>query len=189
MEESGHVEYTYNPADPTPSLIDPSENEMNAIGDYRSIDCRDDVICFDGAPVAEPIRLTGEGAVTLFAASDCPDTDFVARLSILTRDGRSIKLAENVVRAKLRNKAADEQLLVSGEVLPVTIPLQMIGVTVACGEKIRLSICSAASNLLFVNGNTGKNMAFETENAIAHNRIYFGKDYPSKIELYAGGGK
>lgn len=185
--EVGCIDYVYDPANPTPSMIDPSENEMNMIADYARIDCRPDVACFDSDQFPQKALLTGESKVTLYVASDCPDTDFVTRLSLLTQDGHSIKLAENLVRAKLRNGFVKAELLVPDEIVRIEVPLQLVGVTVDRGERLRLCVCSAARNLIFPNGNTGEDLEREATQRVAHNRILFGGDYPSAIEVRIGG--
>ncbi len=187
LTESGYTEYTYDPVNPTPSLIDPSENEMNMIGDYGKIDSRSDVARFESEEFRQAVLISGESKAALYIASDCPDTDFIVRISLLTREGNSLKLAENIMRAKLRNGFTKAEPLEPGKVERIIIPLQLVGVTVDRGERLRLSVCSAAQNLFFINGNTGEDMGRETATRIAHNRIYFGGEYPSAIEVNIGG--
>ena len=76
-------QYTYDPADPTPTyggnllmhvLYGPGPR------DQRAIEARPDVLSYTSAPLVRDLEVTGPLSVRLWAASDAPDTDFVARL-------------------------------------------------------------------------------------------------------------
>ena len=53
----------------------------------------------------EDLVLAGPATVHLHVESDCPDTDFVARLIELTPDGTARLLMDGVTRAMLRDPA------------------------------------------------------------------------------------
>lgn len=182
------LEYTYDPVDPTPSLINPSENELNVIGDYSKVEKRADIISFTSSLFTQKTLVTGKPRVDFFAASNCRDTDFIVRLSIVTKDGKSIKISENMLRAKFKDGYEKISLLTPNEIYKFTMDLHIIGATIDKGESLRLTICSAAQNLVFANSNTGIDMAWDTDAKVATNSIYCGASFPSKIVLNLGGG-
>ena len=49
--------------------------------------------------LTEPLTVTGDAMAHLFVSCDCPDTDFVFRITDVDENGRSIKLADGVLRS------------------------------------------------------------------------------------------
>ena len=60
--------------------------------DRRPIERRDDLLVYTTEPLTEPIEVIGRIFVTLSAASDARDTDFIAHLLDVYPDGRAITL-------------------------------------------------------------------------------------------------
>ena len=50
----------------------------------------------------EELEVTGPVKVTLYASSDAPDTDFVAKLIDVYPDGRAINMCDGILRARYR---------------------------------------------------------------------------------------
>ena len=85
--------FAYDPAEPVPTrggatLLHPAI-PRGAVDQGPNED-RPDVLCYTSEPFAAPYTVIGTVAVTLFAASSAPDTDFVARLVDVYPDGRAI---------------------------------------------------------------------------------------------------
>ena len=69
--------FTYDPANPTPFLIDSRELETSLNEDYTSLNAsRHDELVFTSKPLAKPIEVTGQMAATIWAATDAKDTDW-----------------------------------------------------------------------------------------------------------------
>src|SRR5216683_2472746 len=76
-----------------------------------------------GAPLARELTIAGNVRVTLSVQSNCPDTDFVAKLIELLPDGRAMLLMDGVIRAMYRDPAAGPQPLAPDRAYRVTIDL------------------------------------------------------------------
>ncbi len=175
--------FTHDPRNPAPSLIDVSENEMNTPADYAILQARADVLHFRTPPFARDTVLSGVPLAEIWCASDCPDTDLVARLCVGTADGQLLKLCEVQRRLGLSDDFTARRPLEPG--VPVCVPLTFHGIcaTVRAGEALVLQLCSAAKNLSFVNPNTGGDPATETTGRVAHNTVLTGDDTPSYIKI------
>ena len=57
--------------------------------DQRPLEQRADVLLYSSEPLAEPLEVTGPVTVMLHAATSARDTDFVAKLCDVARDGVS----------------------------------------------------------------------------------------------------
>lgn len=175
--------YDYDPDDSAPHIIDMSSNEATPPGDYQEIEKRSDVITFTSNVLNEDLRIAGDILVDLYAASSCKDTDWIVRVTDVDEMGKSMKVAENPLRAKFRNGYDRPEALTPNEIYRYRIRTSKIAVTFKKGHRIRLMITSGASGYVFANTNTGRNPALDTELMIAHQRIYHDEQHHSCLVL------
>lgn len=175
--------YTYDPSDPAPHIIDISTNEASPPGDYQNIEKRKDVLTFSTDILNEDITVAGDIVVNFYASSDCLDTDWVVRITDVDEEGQSIKVAENMLRAKFRHGYDRPELLIKDTVYNYEIRTSKIATTFKKGHKLRFMITSSALGYIFENTNTGNNPSLDSTFKIAHQRIYHSEDYNSYIEL------
>lgn len=179
-QESGTVCYCYDPRDPAPHIVDPSENEMSVPGNYREVEQRSDVICFD-FPVTQELEIAGCPEIEFYAASSAVDTDWVVRVTDVDEAGNSIKLGENIVCARYRNGYERAELLTPGKPEKYALRLGWFANRFAAGHTLRVHITSSAARLAFPNPNTGEPIAQSTDCRKADQTVYFGGLYPSRI--------
>jgi putative CocE/NonD family hydrolase len=162
--------------------------------EQTAVESRDDVLTFTTSPLEEPVTVFGEVSATLFASSSAVDTDFVVRLCRVTPDGRSIGLADGIVRASWRDACSGDGLfrtgsgrkpLIPGQVEEFVISLWSTACTFNAGDRIRIQVTSSCHPRWDRNLNTGLRAAGSSESVTAHQRIMFGVDTPSKITLGA----
>ena len=116
--------YAYDPMNPVPTvggafLMHPLF--QNGPQDQRPLERRTDVLVFTSAPLTEDIEVTGPISVTLFAATDSPDTDFVARLVDVHPSGFARNLNDGIIRGRFRHGFAHEELLTPGKVYALSL--------------------------------------------------------------------
>lgn len=175
--------YTYDPLDPAPHIIDLSTNEASPPGDYKEIEKREDVVTFTSDVLVESVEIAGDIEVDFYASSDCCDTDWVVRVCDVDPEGRSIRIAENMLRAKFRNGFEEPELLEHNKVYNYKIRTSKIANTFKPNHRIRVMITSSASGYIFSNTNTGVNPCFDTTVKVAHQKVYHTEAYNSKIVL------
>ena len=118
--------------------------------------------------------------MVLYAATSAPDTDFVARLTDVYPDGRSINITEGVIRARFREDVwGRPRLLEPGRVYEFTIDLQVTSTLFLAGHRLRLDITSSNFPLWDRNLNTGHDPATDTTMAVAEQSIHHSGAYPS----------
>ena len=179
--------YAYDPRRPVPTLggrnmlIEPGSQDQRpaqALPDYGLI--------YYGGALSEQVTIAGNVRVTLHVQSDCPDTDFVAKLIELLPDGRAMLLMDGVVRAMYRAPTEGAQPLAPGRVYPVTIDLGHIHHTLQQGSRIEVDVTSSNFPRRARNTNSGNPvLARDGEAAIrvAANTIHHAAATPSFIEL------
>jgi putative CocE/NonD family hydrolase len=178
--------YIYDPRRPIPTLggrnmlIDagardqrPAQSLPNYGLSYRS------------EALSENLMIAGSVRVTLHVQSDCPDTDFIAKLIEVAADGRAMLLMDGVIRAMYRN-GAEPQHLLPNQNYQVTIELGPIHHTFAASSRIGIDVTSSNFPRRARNTNSGHPiLANDTEAdiCIATNTICHAPATPSFVEL------
>jgi putative CocE/NonD family hydrolase len=180
--------YTYDPRHPIPTLggrnmlIDAGPRDQRpaqALPDYGLI--------YRSEPLTEDLTIAGQVRVTLHVQSDCPDTDFVAKLIEVEPDGRAMLLMDGVVRAMYRDASSPvAQPLQVGHVYALTISLAHIHHTVRAGNRIEVDVTSSNFPRRARNTNSGHAMLANNSEAdirVAGNTIHHDETAPSFIEI------
>lgn len=155
----------------------------------RALADRPDVLAFQTEPLAEAVELTGPITVKLWISSDCPDTDFTAKLvdvyppSEDYPDGFAMNLCHGILRARYRDSWELPELMTPGSVYPITIEMFPTSNLFAVGHRIRLDIASSNFPHFDVNPNTGEPEARATAMRVATNRVYLDQSHPSHVIL------
>jgi putative CocE/NonD family hydrolase len=176
--------FTYNPADPTPYLIDSRELEESLNEDYTALNAtRPDALVFTSRPLTKPMEVTGEMTAQLWAASDRRDTDWTVMLLDVWPDGHAERVQDGLVRARFRQGMDKEVPLVPGRVERYDIDLWFTSMVFPAGHRLRVSIASALFPKYDRNLNTGGNNERDTTFVVAHQRVLHDAAHPSHVVL------
>jgi putative CocE/NonD family hydrolase len=98
-EDAAPAEFTYDPADPTPTV----GGRLLAAGtsgyrDDTALARRADVLAFDTEPLSAPLEVVGVPVVELAHTSDNPHADLFVRISEVDPKGRSHNVSDGFVR-------------------------------------------------------------------------------------------
>ncbi len=182
-EEGGTLSYAYDPKNPVPTVGGPRLTLPAGAFDQRRIEGRDDVLVFTSEPLREPLEVTGRVRMVLYASSDCPDTDFAAKLCDVYPDGRSFNICEGIIRARFREGFTKERLLEPGKVYRFEIDLWSTSIVFNKGHRIRVHVTSSNAPAFDPNPNTGERFRASESSRVAHNTIYMDSRRPSHILL------
>ena len=176
--------FTYDPAHPTPYLIDSRELETSLNENFADLNAtRRDALVFTSRPLTQPIEVTGPMSATLWAASDARDTDWNVMLLDVFPDGRAERVQDGVARARFRKGFDREVLLTPGSIERYDIDLWFTGRVFAPGHRIRVSVSSALFPKYDRNLNTGGSNERDSTFVVAHQRLLHDTAHPSHIEL------
>jgi putative CocE/NonD family hydrolase len=178
--------YTYDPANPVPSL-----GGNNCCGtptiagpvDQRRVEARGDVLVYTSPVIEEPLEVTGPVKLVLHASTDVRDTDFIAKLVDVYPDGRAINLCEGIVRARYREGTDKPKLLESGKVYEFEIDMVGTANEFRKGHRIRVDLTSSHFPQFDRNPNTGEPFGTSAAVRVAHQTIYHDSARPSHIVL------
>ncbi|MBE8516024.1 CocE/NonD family hydrolase [Amycolatopsis sp. H6(2020)] len=183
-----HDTYLYDPRRPVPTAGGaclPMTPGFGGPVDQRTVAGREDVLCFTGPVLEEPVEVTGPVSVKLFVSSSAVDTDFTAKLVDVFPDGKAINLCDGILRARYRNGLATEELMEPGTVYEITVDMTATSNVFLPGHRIRVDVSSSNFPRYDRNTNTGGAIARETEAQMvpAINHIHHGPEHPSRLVL------
>jgi hypothetical protein len=206
----GPLRYAYDPAHPVPT-VGRVHSRLPVKGPYdqREVEGRPDVLLFTTPVLTEPLTVVGRIRVRLWASSDRTDTDFTAKVTDVYPDGRSMLVADGIVKGRYRNTFLKEEFLVPGEVYEFEIDLGYTAIVLAAGHRLRLAISSSNFDRFDINPNTGepygdhamtRRLRAERLRAeprrgepeysrmlVATNAVYVDRDHPTQVLLPVAG--
>jgi predicted acyl esterase len=175
--------FTYDPKDPVKTIG--GRNLVLPAGsfDQREVESRRDVLVFSTEPLQEPLEVTGQVTVRLFASSSAKDTDFTAKLTDVYPDGRSMLVADGILRARFREGFDREVLMEPGKVYRFDIDLQSTSLIFNRGHRIRVAISSSNAPRFEPNPNTGDPWRANDRTVVAEQTVWTGDGKPSCVVL------
>ena len=181
-------EFSYDPADPVPSVGGPiccTSPSAAPAGSYdqTEVEKREDVLVYTSEPFTEGVEVTGELEAVLYVASSARDTDFTVKLVDVYPDGRAFNVQESILRARFREGYDKVVHMDEGEVYELHIDLHATANYFGPGHRIRVEVSSSNFPRFDRNLNTGGNNYDESEWVVARNKVYHDRRYPSRIVL------
>jgi putative CocE/NonD family hydrolase len=176
--------FTYDPANPTPYLIDSRELETSLNEDFTSLNAsRPDELVFTSKPLAKPIEVTGQMSATLWAASDAKDTDWNVMLLDVFPDGHAERVQDGVMRARFRRGYDKQVPLAPGSVERYDIDVWFTSRVFQPGHRLRVAVSSALFPKYDRNLNTGGSNERDSTFVVAHQRLLHDAAHPSHVTL------
>jgi hypothetical protein len=168
------TEFTYDPADPVltvggNTVMFPSF--PSGAFDQSEVERRGDVVVFTSDRLDEDLEVTGRIRVALNCGSSAQSTDWVARLSDVYPDGRSINLCDGILRV-----TDDAQTVRVRE-----IDLWSTSNVFLRGHRLRVAITSSSFPRWDRNLNTSDQHG--RSHTAARQSVHHTADHPSFIEL------
>jgi hypothetical protein len=169
--DAGPSTFTFNPADPTPTIGGPVLTGK-CIVDDTALSERPDVLSFTGPVLEAPIEVMGPPVVELAHQCDNRHADLFVRVLEVDRRGRSHNVTEGYRRL---NPASAEEL--------VTVTLREVAHRFVAGSQIRLLIAGGSHPRYARNLGTDENPGTGTELHPAVHSIAHGRDGVSRLLL------
>ncbi|MFC4273949.1 CocE/NonD family hydrolase [Achromobacter aloeverae] len=150
---------------------------------------RDDVVVFQTAPLEEDLAVVGPVTVRLFVSSDCPDTDFTAKLVDVYPPnpdfpaGYALNLTDGIFRCRFHASWEQATPLEPHKIYEITIEPFATCNLFQRGHRIRLDIASSNFPKYDVNPQTGETAADAREKRIAVNTLHLSAVHASSVTL------
>jgi hypothetical protein len=171
------LSYQYDPQNPVPNIggADPY--------DQRFVENRPDVLIFTTPVLEQPLEVVGKITVKLWVSSSAKDTDFMAKLTDVYPDGRSMLVCDGALRARHRYSLREEHFMTPDSIYECKIDLSSTAIVFNRGHRIRVTISSSNSPRFDPNPNTGSPFRADSLTVVATNTVHLDANYPSHIVL------
>jgi putative CocE/NonD family hydrolase len=180
---AGTLEYTYNPANPAPTVGGIQLSIPAGPMDQKALESRGDVLVFSTEALREPLEVTGRVRAKLWVETDALDTDLIVKLCDVYPDGRSFNLCEGALRLRFRGGLDREELLKPGKISPVEVDLWSTSVIFNRGHRVRVQVTSSSSPGYDPNPSTGAGFRHNSEMRPARVRLHTGGRRDSHLLL------
>ena len=174
-------EYTFDPANPCPTIDGANLTIERGPMDQRKIEDRGDVLVFTSDVLDKPIEVTGRVLAKIFVSSSAADTDLSVRLCDVYPDGRSMLIAEGMQRLRHRQSTAQPVPLTPGQIEEVTVDCWSTSQVFNTGHRIRVTITSSNYPRFDINPGTAQPWSDTGEKVKQTNRIYCDAEHPSRL--------
>ena len=181
------ISYRFDPANPVKTYG--GSNLLQTAGplDQRPIGQRQDYLRFETPILDKNVAIAGHVDMTLWAATDGLDTDFMVKLVDVYPDGYEQIILDNPIRTRYRHgrDPDDVALMTPGKPEELHIDLWNTAFTFEKGHKIQVTVTSSNATKFEINPNTGEpfGVATSTPPRVATNTIYVDKRHPSAMML------
>jgi hypothetical protein len=183
--EARKVSYRFDPAKPVPTFGGANLTFERGPDDQRKIGKRDDYLRFSTPPLDKDVIISGPVKVELWASTDGPDTDFMAKLVDVYPDGYEALVLDAPIRTRFRNGRLPEdiRMMTPGAPEKLVIDLWPTAITFEKGHRIALHITSSNAPRFDVNPNTGEGPDGKAKPRVATNAIHMDETHPTALVL------
>ncbi len=112
---------------------------------------RDDAqsLCFDSAPLTEPLAIVGAPEITLTLSSTAPVAQIAVRLNDVHPDGQVSRITYGVLNLTHRQSAAQPEPMPVETPVTIRLMLDQIAYELPAGHRLRLSVSNACWPLVW----------------------------------------
>ncbi len=181
--------YLSNPE--TPVLSNGGCHASLGFYDRSEQEQRADMLVYTSAPLKKSVAAAGRVNLHFTASCSTPDTDFFATLTLVTPDGRSMRLTSGMIRARFRQGPDRERPVKPNALLEYEIDLSHIAVEFRAGTSIRLEIHGQDFPAFDRNANTGNPVGTDTVMRTSVHTVFHDLLHPAYLEWdeFPGGEK
>jgi putative CocE/NonD family hydrolase len=177
-KESAPDEFTYDPADPTPSVGGPLLTGKSKQRDNQSVEARADVLVYTGAPLARDLDVIGEVSATIHVRTSTEYADVFVRLCDVDRAGVSLNVTEGILRLRTGAAVAGADGIVTAEV-----ELDPTAYRFRRGHRLRVQVSGGAFPRFGRNHGTGEPSADAVATTPCHFEVFHDAAHPSRVSL------
>ena len=172
-KKEGKLEYTYDPGEPYPSKGGTILGEGVGPALQNENVSRSDQVVFETEVLESALTLLGPIGATLYVSSDAVSTDFIVCLQDVFPNGNIINIQEGGETVRFEKDSVQK----------AELSVWATGYQINPRHKLRAVITSSLFPRFNRNLNSGEPIFSAKTIKQAHQKIYFGKEYPSCITL------
>jgi putative CocE/NonD family hydrolase len=182
-DEGGPSRFTYDPADPTPSVGGPLLQPPGKQTDNRLVEARPDVLIFTSPPLPADLDVVGPVRARLYVRPELEHADVFVRLCEVNPGGVSRNVVDGIRRLDPRTVPAPDVAVGADGVLAVDIELYPTAYRVKAGHRLRVQVAGGAFPRYARNLGTAEPFGTATAGRPCRFEVFHDPDHPSHITL------
>jgi putative CocE/NonD family hydrolase len=175
--------FTYNPADPTPTVGGPLLQPPGKQADNKEIEDRKDVLVFTGPVLPEHLDVVGPVSATVFVRTELPYADVFVRLCDVDEKGVSRNVVDGIRRLDPRTLDAPDIETGDDGVLAVHVELFPTGYRFRAGHRLRVQVSGGAFPRYARNMGTPEPFGTAKAGRTCRFEVFHDSVHPSRITL------
>jgi uncharacterized protein len=142
-------------------------------------------ISFHSEPFERNTEVAGQMRLRLVVEADVPDFDLWAQVLMVLPDGSTLKLGEDIRRARFRNSVFKQELLQPNQIAQMLFEFYWMARRIPAGARLRLTIAPLNSPNYQKNYNTGGRIGYEKpeDMRVAHIKVFHDGEHASQLIL------
>ncbi|MFI5564366.1 CocE/NonD family hydrolase [Amycolatopsis japonica] len=176
--ESKPGTFTFDPADPTPTVGGPLLSGVQKQQDNKEIEARPDVLLFTGDVLERDLDVIGEISALVHVRTDLGHGDVFVRLCDVDRRGVSRNVTDGVLRLRPGTPTSDVDGVVAAEIL-----LDPTAYRFRRGHRLRVQVAGGAFPRFARNHGTDEPVFSAVDGKPARFEIFHDPAHPSRITL------
>ncbi len=175
--------FTYDPADPTPSVGGPLLERPGGQADNRAVEARDDVLVSTGPVLPRDLDVVGHVRARVHVRPELGHADLFVRLCDVGPDGVSRNVVDGIRRLEPRSVPAADVTVGADGVLAVDVELFPTAYRFRAGHRLRVQVSGGAFPRFARSLGTGEPFAAATRGRPCRFEVFHDAAHPSRLEL------
>jgi hypothetical protein len=175
--------FTYDPADPTPSVGGPLLERPGGQVDNGAVEARDDVLVFTGPVLPRDVDVVGHVRAVVHVRPGLEHADLFVRLCDVGPDGVSRNVVDGIRRLDPRTVPAADVAVGADGVLAVDVELFPTAYRFRAGHRLRVQVAGGAFPRFARNLGTGEPFATAVRGRPCRFEVLHDAARPSRLEL------
>lgn len=184
---SSKFEFDYDPQNPVMSVGGETlfgSTTRRGSRPQPEIGYRDDVLFFLSDSFDKALSIAGPIEAIIYMSSDCDDTSITYKVSEVFEDGTTYNIRSGITTLAYRNdRFGNRQTYTPNEIVALEIATLPVTWQIKPGSRIRIDITSSNFPEYSIHSNYAGVWSEQTQTRVAHQTIYNGIDYPSRISI------
>ena len=185
-ESAASDKFVYDPLDTRPGELELQEVRDYLTSQRDALNLNGNGVVYHSRPLSEDTEITGYLKFAAWISMDVPDTDFQVSVYEILRDGTSVLLTSDAMRARYRESLTKEKLVKPGEINRYEFnTFTFFSRRIAKGSRLRLILSCPNSIQLEKNYNSGGIVSEESgkDARTAHVVIHHDAKHQSTLEI------
>jgi len=175
--------FTYDPADPTPTVGGPLLQPPGKQADNRGVEERDDVLVFTGPVLPADVDVVGPVRARVFVRPGLEHADVFVRLCDVDPRGVSRNVVDGIRRLDPRTVPAEDVTVDDDGVLAVDVELFPTAYRFAAGHRMRVQVAGGAFPRFARNLGTAEPFATAAAGRPCRFEVFADPAHPSQLVL------